>query len=204
LRILKNRRVNKFKTTKSLFNSFRTAHERMLVCRVLFCRPRTSACTFVTCTYIFTLANNFSDFFWIKSAREVSDYFLLHILNVWFVKFSWIFLLFWDWDGAQNKRHLTLKVQVSFLTVSISEVLLTILIKKMSFPVFFYKYKINFLRQKQLKQFIVELTKQPSIVQHFHQTELKSDHKYFFNNFLCDTTYFSQNLHWGRNRLCMN
>jgi hypothetical protein len=46
-----------------MFNSFRTAHERMLVCRVLFCRPRTSACTFVTCTYTFTLANSFTDFF---------------------------------------------------------------------------------------------------------------------------------------------
>jgi hypothetical protein len=43
--------------------TFRTTHERMLVCRVLFCRPRTSACTFVTCTYSFTLANSFTDFF---------------------------------------------------------------------------------------------------------------------------------------------
>jgi hypothetical protein len=86
------------------FNSFRTAHERMLVCRVLFCRPRTSACTFVTCTYIFTLANSFSDFFWIKSAREVSDNFLPHILNVWFEHSLWIFLLFWDGECAKNKR----------------------------------------------------------------------------------------------------
>jgi hypothetical protein len=85
-------------------NSFRTAHERMLVCRVLFCRPRMSACTFVTCTYIFTLANSFSYFFLIKSAREVSDNFLPHILNIWFERFSWIFLLFWDGECAQNKR----------------------------------------------------------------------------------------------------
>jgi hypothetical protein len=78
-----------------VINSFRTAHERMLVCRVLFCKPRTSVCTFVTCTYIFTLANSFTDFFFkIKSAREVFDDFLPHILNVWFEKFSWIFLLF--------------------------------------------------------------------------------------------------------------
>jgi hypothetical protein len=65
---------------------------------------RPSACSFVTCRYIFTLANSFTDFFWIKSAREVSDNFLPHILNVWFKKFLWIFLLFWDGECAQNKR----------------------------------------------------------------------------------------------------
>jgi hypothetical protein len=86
---------NKFKLEMCiLLNSFRTAHERMLVCRVLFCRPRTSLCTFVTCTYIFTLANSFSDFFLIKSARKVSDHFLPHILNIWIDRFPWIFLLF--------------------------------------------------------------------------------------------------------------
>jgi hypothetical protein len=44
------------------FNSFRTAHERMLVCQVLFCRPRTSACSFAPFTYIFTIPNSFTDF----------------------------------------------------------------------------------------------------------------------------------------------
>jgi hypothetical protein len=66
--------------------------------------PRPSACSFVTCTSIFTIANSFTEFFWIKLAREVTDDFLPHILNVWFDKFSWIFLLFWDWEYAQNKR----------------------------------------------------------------------------------------------------
>jgi hypothetical protein len=76
-------------------------------------KPRTSACSYaefysvdrarvrVRLRYvdIFTSPNSF----WITLARVVTDSFLRRILNVWFEKFSWIFL-FWDWDGAQNKR----------------------------------------------------------------------------------------------------
>jgi hypothetical protein len=58
-------------------NSFPIAHERALVCRVPFCIPCTSACM-----YIFTIANSFTDFFGIKLAREMTDNFLPHILNV--------------------------------------------------------------------------------------------------------------------------
>jgi hypothetical protein len=66
-------------------NSLPTAHERVLVCRVL------------VYTFNFTIANSFTDLFWQKSARKVTGNFLHAILNVWFAKYTWIFLLFWDW-----------------------------------------------------------------------------------------------------------
>jgi hypothetical protein len=65
--------------------------------------PRPSACSFVTCTFIFTIANSFTEFFWIKLAMEVTDYFLPHILNVWFEQFSWICLLIWDLNVLKIK-----------------------------------------------------------------------------------------------------
>jgi hypothetical protein len=42
---------------------------------------RARARLFAACTHIFTITNSFTDFFWIKLARDVTENFLPHILS---------------------------------------------------------------------------------------------------------------------------
>jgi hypothetical protein len=70
-----------------------TSSERALVVRILVY----SFLVFFFFFFFFCIANSFTDLFGQKSVREVTRNFLPNVLNMCFAKFTWNFLLCWDW-----------------------------------------------------------------------------------------------------------